>query len=106
MPKVLQGLTCPARVNANFHGDAARRDTLELPSECFLGSGNTAFFDHFSILIEGDDNRLFVSEINSNEKYAIVRHGPVPPFAPMSALMFGNILHKMEPVFEGPAFSY
>jgi len=106
MAKVLQGLTCPARVSSHLHGDTRGRDALELCGESCLRGGNTAFFDQFPILIENNDIRKFISKVNSNENCAIVRHGPVPPFAPMSALIFGNILHKMEPVFEGPAFSY
>jgi hypothetical protein len=56
MTQILQGLTCPTGVRSHFHGNAAGRDTLELSSESILGGGNAAFFDHFSILIQDNND--------------------------------------------------
>jgi hypothetical protein len=106
MPKILQFLACPARVCADFHCYFAGRNARELLLEGFSRGGQTRFFNQFTLLVKESNKRILISEIDSDKNCAIVRHGTVPPFAPKSALIVGNIFHKMEPVFEGPAFSY
>ena len=106
LTSLFQNLTCPTWMITHFHNNLRWLKDVELPVEAVSGSGNTTFFNHIGGLIQDENFLNHITEINSNKKCAIVRHGPVPPFVPMSALIFGNILHKMEPVFEGPAFSY
>ena len=79
MTELSEQVTCPARVGADFHGDPTTLEGRELTVERSLCGGQASFFDQFTLLVEGREVGVLVSQVQSYEKHAILVHGSVSP---------------------------
>jgi hypothetical protein len=65
----------PTRVGAHLDGDAASWDAGELARQGGLGGGEARFFDQLAVLVQDDQMGVAISQIQPDEKHAILEHG-------------------------------
>jgi len=62
-------------VSAHLQGDPRVRQGGEPAGQGGLGGGHTGFFDQFAILVQDDQVGVAISQIQPDEKHAILEHG-------------------------------
>jgi hypothetical protein len=73
--QILEQMACPTRVSTDLHGYPAGVETGELALQGGLCGGQARFFEQFTIRVENGEVRTLVSQVQSDEKHAILIHG-------------------------------
>jgi len=75
VPQLLEQLAGPAGMCADLHGDPCPRQARELTLEGGHRSRDACFFQQPTSLVQHDHVRAPISQIQTDEKHAILEHG-------------------------------